>query len=125
MAQNNSIKENIKNIGKLFYDVGDKWSQDKAPKLGAALSFYTIFSLAPLLIIAIALAGMVFGNEAAQGEIVNQINGLVGEEGAKIVQTAIKNASEGSSDVIATIISVVTLVIASTAVFVELQDSFK
>lgn len=123
MANGKSLKEKFKNLGKLFYEVGDKWSADKAPKLGAALSFYTIFSLAPLLIIAIAVAGMVFGNEAAQGEIVYQIRDLVGEEGAKIVQTAIKNASEGSSDVIATIISMATLVIASTAVFVELQDS--
>lgn len=101
----------------------DKWTDDKAPKLGAAVSFYTIFSLSPILLITIAVVGFIFGKEAARGEIVEQIGGLVGNEGAQIVQTAIQNAGDTTSGIIATIISVIILIVASTGVFIELQDS--
>lgn len=99
------------------------WIDDFAPSMGAAIAYYTMFSLAPMLIIAIAVAGFIFGQEAAQGEIVNQIRGLVGNEGAIAIQGLIKSANEPATGIMATVISVITLVIGSTAVFAELQSA--
>ena len=118
-----AIKLNFKKIREFILAVFDKWIDDKAPKLGAALSFYTIFSLAPLLVIIIAVAGFIFGPDAARGELVGQIKDLVGTEGAQVVQTALKNTNDPESGTIAIIISVITLIIGSTVVFVELQES--
>lgn len=117
------MKVNIKSIWKFIVDVFDKFISDKAPKLGAALSFYTMFSLAPLLLIAISVAGFIFGEDAARGEIVVQIEGLIGREGATVVQTALKNARYSGEGIVAIVISFFTLLIGSTIVFVELQDS--
>jgi membrane protein len=98
------------------------WSEDRAARLAASLAYYTIFSLAPLLIIAIAIAGLAFGREATQGQIVNQIGGLVGSEGAKGIQALIENASKPSSGVIATTFGIIVLLIASSGFFGQLQD---
>jgi membrane protein len=117
------MKLNPKAIWNFIVEVIEKWISDKAAKLGASLSFYTIFSLAPLLIIAIALAGLIFGENAARGEIVGQIKGLVGKEGAEVVQTALKNSSNQETGIISLIISMATLAVGSTVVFVELQES--
>jgi membrane protein len=117
------MKLKPKSIWYFIKDVFEKFIDDKAPKLGAALSFYTLFSLAPLLIIAISVAGSIFGRRAARGEIVEQIKSLIGEEGARVVQTALRNAHLGHESGVALIISVATLVIGSTIVFVDLQES--
>lgn len=98
------------------------WLDDYAPSMGAALAYYTLFSLAPLLIIAIAVAGLFFGQEAARGEIVAQIEGLIGREGATAVQGLLKSANAPAKDIFATVISVVMLVIGATTVFAELQS---
>ncbi|MGH2522064.1 MAG: YihY/virulence factor BrkB family protein, partial [Anaerolineales bacterium] len=101
----------------LFRETWAEWSQDKVPRLGAALAYYTVFSLAPLLIIAIAIAGMVFGQEAAKGQIVWQIRGLVGQQGAELIQTIIENASLPSTSVPATLIGVVVLLVGALGAF--------
>lgn len=98
------------------------WFDDYAPSMGAALAYYTLFSIAPLLIIAIAVAGLVFGQEAARGEIATQIEGLIGHEGAIAVQGLLKSASEPAKDVVAAVVSIITLVIGATTVFAELQS---
>lgn len=103
--------------------VFEKFSDDKAPKLGASLAFYTIFSLSPLLIIVISIAGLLFGEDAAKGEIVGEIKDLIGNDGAQVVQTALKNTNNTETGIISLIISFITLVIGSTVVFIELQDS--
>jgi membrane protein len=90
--------------------------------MGAALAYYTLFSIAPLLIIAIAVAGLVFGQEAARGEIVAQIQGLIGREGAIAVQGLLKSANEPAQSIIATVAGIITLVIGATTVFGELQS---
>ena len=100
-----------------------KWSDDKAPKLAASLSFYTIFSIAPLLLLIIAIAGFVFGNDAAQGRIVGELQSFVGKESAVLIQNAIKQSSNIQSGIIATVIGVVTLLLGASGVFLELQDS--
>ena len=98
-------------IWRLFQETFKEWNEDKASRLAAALAYYTVFSIAPLLIIVIAIAGAVFGEEAARGEIVRQIQGLVGSDGAKFIETAIKNANKPQTGTIASIISIVLLLI--------------
>src|SRR5438874_1307269 len=104
-------------------DTFTEWSDDKAPRLGAALAYYTIFSLAPLLIIAIAIAGLIFGAEAARGQIVGQIQGMVGESGAHVIQTMIENAGKHKSGIFASIVAIVTLLVGASGVFGQLQDA--
>lgn len=114
----------FKRIWRLLKETFTEWSEDKASRLAAALSYYTVFSLAPLLIIAIAIAGAFFGEEAAKGEIIGQIQGLVGKDGAEVIQTAIENASQSESEgSIASIISIVALLFGASGVFAELQDA--
>lgn len=98
------------------------WS-DNVPHLGAALSFYALFALAPILIVGMSIAGLVFGAEAVRGEIVAQIDELVGRQGAVAVQAMLKGASMRSSGIPATIIGVVTFFVGATGAFVELQTA--
>ena len=113
----------IKTIWVLLKETFAEWNTDKASRLAAALAYYAIFSLAPLLIIAIAIAGAVFGEEAAKGEIVEQLQGLVGREGAQFIQIAIENASKPNQGTIASIISVVVLLFGASGLFAQLQDA--
>jgi membrane protein len=110
-----------KHLFRLFVKAGKAWSDDFAPSMGAAISYYTVFSMAPLLIIIIAMAGAVFGREAVQGMIVAQLSGLVGEEGAKMVQTVVANASDTDKGLVAGLIRLFVLIIGATTVFAELQ----
>jgi membrane protein len=99
------------------------WVDDFAPSMGAAISYYTMFSLAPLLVIVIAVAGALFGREAVQGEIVAQLSGLIGQEGAIAVQGLVKSASEPAKGLLAGAISVAVLIVGATTVFAELQSA--
>ena len=100
-----------------------KFNEDKVTRLAAALAYYTIFSIAPLLIIVIAIAGAVFGEEAARGQIVAQIRDVVGDSGAELIQEMIQNANQPGTGVVATIVGIITLLIGATGVFGQLQDS--
>ena len=100
-----------------------EYSKDKVPRMGAALAYYTIFSLAPLLVIAIAIAGFVFGAEAVQGQIMGQIQGLVGSESARAVQTMIQSAHKPAHGVVATIFGIAILLLGASGVFTEMQDA--
>lgn len=113
----------LKGIWAFTKDVFNQFIDDKCPKLGAALSFYTIFSVAPIIVIAISVAALIFGHNAARGELISQIEGLVGHDGARVIQTALKNAQYSHQDVVTILTGFVALVIGSTVVFVELQDS--
>jgi membrane protein len=99
------------------------WWNDNVPHLGAALSYYTLFSLAPILIVAMSIAGLAFGAEAVRGEIVGQIEGLVGHDGAVAVQAMLEGASKPSSSIPATIIGVITFFLGATGAFLELQTA--
>ena len=99
------------------------WLDDYASSMGAAIAFYTVFSLAPLVIIVIAIAGFFWGREAVQGQLFEQVNALVGEEGAKAVESVVQSAQEPSQGIAATAISVVVLVVGATTVFSELQSA--
>ena len=98
------------------------WLDDYAPSMGAAIAYYTVFSLAPLLIIVIAIAGLVFGADAARGEIVGQLRGLIGEEGAVAVQGLLKSASLPATSAFASIVSLGFLALGATSIFSELQS---
>jgi membrane protein len=100
-----------------------EWLNDKAPRLGAALSYYTIFSLAPVLILVISIAGLAFGKDAAQGRIVSELQGMLGSQGAAVVQTMLQKASHPGTGIISTVIGLVTLLIGATGVLIELQDA--
>jgi membrane protein len=104
-------------------EVVQEWSKDNALTLGAALAYYTIFSMAPLLVLAIAVAGLVFGRAAAQGEIVAQIQGMLGASGAELIESMIERASEPASGMLATVISLATMLFGASGVFGQLQGS--
>ena len=100
------------------------WGEDNVPRLGAALAYYTLFSLAPLLIIVIAVSSLVFGEDAAHGRIASEINGLVGEKGAEAIQAMLQNAgAQKSSGIVATVVGLATLLFGASGVFGELQDA--
>ena len=99
------------------------WSNDYAPSMGAALAYYTVFSVAPLLLIVISVAGLVFGQEAARGEIFGQLSGMMGEQGAMAVQGMLEAVNKPTEGIIATIIGVALLIVGATTVFGELQDA--
>ena len=88
---------------------------------GAAIAYYTIFSIAPLLIIVIAIAGLVFGHDAAQGAIVAQLSGLIGKQSAEILQSMIQSASHQATGILATIVGVGTLLLTATGAFSEIN----
>lgn len=110
-------------VWKSLKDAFKGFGDDKVTKLSASLAYYTGFSLAPLLVVIIALCGFFFGREAVQGTIDNQIQGFIGADAAKQVQDMIKNAAISGKGTIATIIGVVTLLIGATTIFGEVQDS--
>ena len=99
------------------------WSADYAPSMGAAIAYYTVFSIAPLLLLVIAVAGLIFGRDAVQGEIVGQVTGLVGKEGAVAIEGLLKSTSEPAKSALATIVSVAMLVLGATTVFAEIQNA--
>lgn len=99
------------------------WRADKASRLAAAMAYYTIFSLAPLLIILIASAGLVFGERAVQAEIAGQLEGLVGPGPAELIQTMIANVSQPQSNLFASLIGIVTMLLGASGLFGQLQDA--
>jgi len=112
-----------KSIFSLLKESFKEWQEDEALQLGAALSYYTIFSLAPMLLVVIGIAGLAFGREAVQGQIVGQIQGLVGRDGAEAIQTMIANAGRHEGGLLATIIAFVTILFGATGVFTQMQTT--
>lgn len=99
------------------------WLRDRAPSMGAALAFYTVFSLAPLLLLVIAIAGLAFGHAESQDAIIAQVADVVGPEGAAVVEKMLRSASHARSGIIATAVGLGTLVVGATAILGELQAS--
>jgi membrane protein len=113
----------LRAIPALLQETGFEWYADRGPRLGAALAFYTLFSLAPLLIIITAIAALAYGQEVAHAQIIRQIEELIGREGADAIRTIIENAARPSSGLAATLIGLATLLFGATIVFSELQDA--
>jgi membrane protein len=113
---------NVKQAWALTKKSVNSWSEDYAPSMGAALSYYTLFSITPLLLIVISIAGLMFGADAVRGVIFAQLQGLMGEEGASAVQDMLSSASEPSTGGFTAIVSIIGLLIGATTVFNELQS---
>jgi membrane protein len=99
------------------------WVDDYAPSMGAALAYYTLFSFAPLLLIAVSIAGLVFGPDAARGEIFAQLRDMIGDEGAAAAQSLLQSVNKPAHGMVGTLVGLATLVIGAASVFGELQDS--
>jgi membrane protein len=110
-------------IAGLFKAAAMNWVKDHAQSMGAALAFYTIFSIAPLLVIVIAIAGSIFGEEAARGEIYGQLQGMLGSHGAAAVQGLLESVGRRSDSVPAAALGAAVLFVGATSVFAELQDA--
>ncbi len=109
-------------VFKLFKQTFSEWSEDKCPQLGAALAYYTVFSLAPLLLLCLAIAGLFFHGDAS-GRIEGQMSQLVGESGGKAIHDMLKSASKPSSGALATIMGIVIALFGASGVFGQLQDA--
>ena len=117
------MKKKIKNIYTYLKQVFTEFAEDNILKYSASLAYYTVFSLAPVLIVIISICGVLFGKEAIQGHIYGQIKGLVGNDAAVQIQETIKNIHLTGHNIFATIISIIVLLIGATGIFGEVQDS--
>src|ERR1017187_7964474 len=109
----------VKELLGMFKETVSEWVNDRAPRLGASLAFYTLLSLAPLLVVIVAVAALVYGQEAARGQLVWQIQGLVGPDGARAIQGLVQGAYKPGTGAIATLLGVLTLAIGASSVVVE------
>jgi membrane protein len=101
-----------------------RWSEHKDARLGAALAYYSVFSIGPLILIAIAIAGLVFGAEAVRGQVFGTLKGLLGDSGSQAIEAMLKGADRPREGVVATVIGMATLVFAAVGVVVQLKDAF-
>jgi len=113
----------LKTLFSLLKETFDEWNNDRAPRLAAALAYYTAFSIAPLLIIVIAVAGLAFGQEAVRGRLDNQIQGLVGRQAADTIQEIVANVSQPQTSFLASLVSIITLILGAIGLFGQLQDA--
>jgi membrane protein len=113
----------IKTVESLLKDTIGDWLDDRAMSLAASLAFYTVLSLAPLLIVAVSVAGLVFGEAAARGEITQQLRGMLGQEAGAAIEGILAHAKEPHANVLGTVIGLVVLLFGASGVFSELQDS--
>ena len=108
---------------RLFQSAITAWWDDDVLRLGASLAYYTLFAIAPVLLVATAIAGMAFGAEAVRGEIVGQLDQLIGTEGARAVQSLLEGASQRQTGILATVFGTITFLVAATGAFLELQSA--
>lgn len=113
----------LRYLDRLVREAAAAWYNDNAPSMGAAIAFYMVFSIAPLLIIAIAISGLFFGAEAAQGQVFAQLRDLVGPDGAAALEAIVRSASQPAEGVVATVTGVAIMVVGATGVFAELQNA--
>ena len=117
------IFRGFRHFARLLSEAALAWYEDNAPSMGAAIAFYTVFSIAPLVIIATAISGIFFSAEAAQGQIFDQLRELVGRDGAAALQAIVKSANRPMEGVVATITSLAIMIVGATGVFAELQNA--
>jgi membrane protein len=119
----NEPRSRLKAAFALLKETINRWSKDEAPRMAASLSYYTIFSMAPLLILAISIAGFVLGRDAAQGKIVEQISSLVGMQSAAAIQSMIQAANRPSKGIFAGVVGIISLLAGATGVLSELKSA--
>jgi len=113
----------VRELGWIFKRAIAGWWNDNVPRLGASLAYYTLFALAPILIVAITIAGLVFGADAVQRQVTGEISGLMGDEGGRAVQAMLRGASQRGGNGIATAVGLVTFFLGATGAFLELQTA--
>ena len=114
---------NASTVWNIIREAASQWVENNAFRLSAALAFYTLLSVAPLFVIVTAVAGLVFGEEAASGQLVAQLRGVVGEAGAEVMTTAVEKSDRPRRRSVATVIGVITLLFGASGVFGELQGA--
>lgn len=119
MSSDKSNKSILGLIKATFKD----WTEDKASRLGAALAYYAIFSIGPILVVTIAIAGWVFGDAASQGQVTSALRGVLGEDSAKLIEGMLKSANSTGSGIIAGVIGLVTLLLGAMGIFGQLKDA--
>jgi membrane protein len=114
---------NLASVWVVVRQAASGWVENKAARLSAALAFYALLSVTPLFLIAVAIAGAVFGHDAATGALTEELRDLVGDAGAEVARTALTNADKPTTGVVASIIGIMTLLFGASGVFGELQDA--
>ena len=114
---------NLPKVWQLLKNTFKEWQEDKASRIAAALAYYTVFSISPLLVIAIAIAGSFFGEETAQQQIIDQLTGLIGEDGIEPILMALDNISQPQVRGVASLISIAVLILGASGIFAQLQDA--
>ena len=114
---------NLRKVGRLLKETFKEWQKDKASRIAAALAYYTVFSISPLLVIAIAIAGAFFGQDTAQEQIISQLTLLVGEDGVKPILLALDNITQPKIRGLASWISIGVLILGASGIFAQLQDA--
>jgi membrane protein len=113
----------LKALPRVFREASSEWINDNAPRLGASVAFYTLLSMAPVIVIAVAVAAVVYGQEAAQGRLASEIQGVAGPDVARTIQEIIRNAYRPRTGLIATLLGLATLAFGASSMFVELHDA--
>lgn len=113
----------VASVAGMFKEAASDWVEDKATQQGAALAFYSVLSIAPLLIISLSVAAMVFDEQAARGQLVSEMGGLVGSEGAEAAETMLDSADQPEQGTFAAVVGIVMLLFGASGVFGQLQDS--
>jgi len=111
-------------VWSIFLSALRAWWDDNVPRMGASVAYYTLFAIGPILLIVIAVAGFAFGAEAVRGEVVMQLQDLVGRDGAKAIEALLEGAGRRKSGIIATVVGGIAFVLAATGAFLELQAAF-
>src|SRR5688500_4778665 len=110
-------------VGPLLKRTFKEWNEDNAPRLAAALSYYTVFALAPVLVIVVAVAGLAFGADEVRGALVEQMRGMLGDSGGELVLGMLQEASKPKDSLIAMAIAIATLLFAASGLFAQLQEA--
>jgi membrane protein len=113
----------IQDIGSMFREAGSDWVEDKASQQGAALAFYSILSLAPLLVISLSIAAMVFDEASAREQMIGQVEQLVGSDGAEAAKSMLENAQQPQQGTVAAVLGIATLLFGASGVFGQLQEA--
>lgn len=118
-----SATSRLKTWWKLLKQTASEFSDDNASRIGAALAYYTVFSIAPIVVVAVSVAGFVFGEEAARGQLSAQLDSLLGAQAADMVETMVENTDKSGGGVFATVAGLVTLLLGASSVFVQLRGA--
>ncbi|MFN8637233.1 MAG: YihY/virulence factor BrkB family protein [Chloroflexota bacterium] len=118
-----TLLSNPRALLSLLKETYGDWSEDKASRLAAALAYYTAFSVAPLLLISIVVAGLVFGREAAEGQIFGQLQGMLGSDAAGVIQTSVANSQKSGASALSAVVGLATLIWSASSLFSQLQEA--